>query len=54
MRGLRVVIGPLGGSWGWWRLRAAPPPTSDGNGIGVCAPQYGPRRGYFAGVSKKF
>ncbi len=26
----------------------------DGSGIGVFAPQYGPRRGYFAGVSKKF
>jgi outer membrane receptor protein involved in Fe transport len=26
----------------------------DGTGIGVFAPQYGPRRGYFAGVSKKF
>ncbi len=25
-----------------------------GSGIGVFAPQYGPRRGYFAGVSKKF
>jgi outer membrane receptor protein involved in Fe transport len=25
-----------------------------GTGIGVFAPQYGPRRGYFAGVSKKF
>jgi len=26
----------------------------DGSGIGVFAPQYGPRRGYFVGVSKKF
>ena len=26
----------------------------DGSGIGVFAAQYGPRRGYFAGVSKKF
>ena len=26
----------------------------DGTGIGVFAPQYGPRRGYFAGISKKF
>jgi outer membrane receptor protein involved in Fe transport len=26
----------------------------DGSGIGVFAPQYGPRRGYFAGLSKKF
>jgi opacity protein-like surface antigen len=26
----------------------------DGSGIGVIAPQYGPRRGFFAGVSKKF
>ena len=26
----------------------------DGSGIGVFAPQYGPRRGFFAGVSKKF
>jgi outer membrane receptor protein involved in Fe transport len=26
----------------------------DGSGIGVFAPQYGPRRGYFAGISKKF
>jgi outer membrane receptor protein involved in Fe transport len=26
----------------------------DGSGIGVFAPQYGPRRGYFMGVSKKF
>ena len=25
-----------------------------GSGIGVFAPQYGPRRGFFAGVSKKF
>ena len=25
----------------------------DGSGIGVFAPQYGPRRGYFVGVSKK-
>jgi hypothetical protein len=24
------------------------------DGIGVFAPQYGPRRGYFLGVSKKF
>jgi hypothetical protein len=23
-------------------------------GIGVFAPQYGPRRGYFLGLSKKF
>ncbi|MFA5955017.1 TonB-dependent receptor [Hyphomicrobium sp.] len=26
----------------------------DGEGIGVFAPQYGPRRGYFVGVSQKF
>jgi outer membrane receptor protein involved in Fe transport len=26
----------------------------DGSGIGVFAPQYGPRRGFFAGVSQKF
>jgi len=26
----------------------------DGTGIGVFAPQYGPRRGFYAGVSKKF
>jgi outer membrane receptor protein involved in Fe transport len=26
----------------------------DGSGIGVFAPQYGPRRGFFAGLSKKF
>jgi len=26
----------------------------DGSGIGVFAPQYGPRRGYFFGLSKKF
>ena len=26
----------------------------DGSGIGVFAPQYGPRRGFFVGVSKKF
>jgi len=26
----------------------------DGTGIGVFAPQYGPRRGYFAGLSQKF
>ena len=26
----------------------------DGSGIGVFAPQYGPRRGFFAGMSKKF
>jgi outer membrane receptor protein involved in Fe transport len=25
-----------------------------GSGIGVFAPQYGRRRGYFAGISKKF
>jgi outer membrane receptor protein involved in Fe transport len=25
-----------------------------GTGIGVFAPQYGPRRGYFVGVTKKF
>jgi len=25
----------------------------DGSGIGVFAPQYGPRRGFFLGVSKK-
>ena len=25
----------------------------DGSGIGVFAPQYGPRRGFFVGVSKK-
>jgi outer membrane receptor protein involved in Fe transport len=26
----------------------------DGSGIGVFAPQYGPRRGVFLGLSKKF
>jgi outer membrane receptor protein involved in Fe transport len=26
----------------------------DGTGIGVGAPQFGPRRGYFAGLSKVF
>ena len=26
----------------------------DGSGIGVFAPQYGPRRGLFMGVSKQF
>jgi outer membrane receptor protein involved in Fe transport len=26
----------------------------DGSGIGVFAPQYGPRRGFFAGISQKF
>ena len=26
----------------------------DGTGIGVFAPQYGPRRGYYVGISKKF
>ncbi len=26
----------------------------DGDGIGVFAPQYGPRRGYFLGISQKF
>ena len=26
----------------------------DGSGIGVFAPQYGPRRGYFAGLSQRF
>ena len=26
----------------------------DGTGIGVFAPQYGPRRGFFAGISQKF
>ena len=25
----------------------------DGTGIGVFAPQYGPRRGFFVGISKK-
>ncbi len=25
-----------------------------GTGIGVFAPQYGPRRGFFAGLSQKF
>jgi outer membrane receptor protein involved in Fe transport len=25
----------------------------DGTGIGVFAPQYGPRRGYFVGLSQK-
>jgi outer membrane receptor protein involved in Fe transport len=25
-----------------------------GSGIGVFAPQFGPRRGYYAGLSKKF
>jgi hypothetical protein len=25
-----------------------------GDGIGIFAPQYGPRRGYFLGMSKKF
>jgi len=25
----------------------------NGTGIGVFAPQYGPRRGYFVGISKK-
>ena len=25
----------------------------DGSGIGVFAPQFGPRRGYFVGVSQK-
>ena len=26
----------------------------DGSGMGVGAPQYGPRRGYFMGVTKSF
>ena len=26
----------------------------DGSGIGVFAPQFGPRRGFFAGVTQKF
>src|SRR5580698_11335360 len=26
----------------------------DGSGIGVFAPQFGPRRGYYAGITKKF
>jgi outer membrane receptor protein involved in Fe transport len=26
----------------------------DGSGIGVFAPQYGPRRGFFVGISQKF
>jgi outer membrane receptor protein involved in Fe transport len=26
----------------------------DGSGIGVFAPQYGPRRGFFGGISQKF
>ena len=25
----------------------------DGSGIGVFAPQFGPRRGYFVGISQK-
>jgi outer membrane receptor protein involved in Fe transport len=25
-----------------------------GSGIGVFAPQFGPRRGYYAGITKKF
>jgi outer membrane receptor protein involved in Fe transport len=25
-----------------------------GTGVGVFAPQYGPRRGFFAGLSQKF
>ena len=29
-------------------------PIRNGTGIGVFAPQFGPRRGYFVGVSKKF
>jgi outer membrane receptor protein involved in Fe transport len=29
-------------------------PIRNGTGIGVFAPQFGPRRGYFMGVSKKF
>ena len=30
------------------------PTGNSGCGIGVFAPQFGPRRGYFLGVSKKF
>jgi hypothetical protein len=26
----------------------------DGTGIGVFAPQFGPRRGFFAGITQKF
>ena len=26
----------------------------DGSGIGVFAPQYGPRRGFYAGITQKF
>jgi outer membrane receptor protein involved in Fe transport len=26
----------------------------DGSGIGVFAPQFGPRRGYFVGLTQKF
>jgi hypothetical protein len=26
----------------------------DGSGVGVFAPQYGPRRGLFAGITKNF
>ncbi len=26
----------------------------DGSGIGVFAPQYGPRRGFYVGLSQKF
>ena len=33
---------------------AACPSGNSGSGIGVFAPQYGPRLGFFAGVSKKF
>jgi outer membrane receptor protein involved in Fe transport len=29
-------------------------PLRNGTGIGVFAPQFGPRRGFFVGVSKKF
>jgi outer membrane receptor protein involved in Fe transport len=29
-------------------------PIRNGTGIGVFAPQFGPRRGFFVGVSKKF
>ncbi|MGH8320268.1 MAG: hypothetical protein ACREUL_20255 [Steroidobacteraceae bacterium] len=31
-----------------------PPQIRSGTGIGVFAPQFGPRRGFFAGVSMRF
>jgi hypothetical protein len=52
----------MGGDWlgGAPAQQAAPADQAavyeirDGSGIGVFAPEYGARRGFFAGVSQKF